>query len=54
MDLTPVDFGERSCFRLLLDRLSRIEDGRDPHRVAYPLAEIMLLAVRHDCGLRRL
>ena len=26
---------------------SRIEDGRDPHRVAYPLAEIMLLSV---CG----
>ena len=47
MDAGPVEFGERSRLRLLLDRLSRIEDGRDPHRVAYPLAEIMLLSV---CG----
>jgi len=47
MDLSPVDFGERSRLRLLLDRLSLIEDQRAPHRVAYPLAEILLLAV---CG----
>jgi predicted transposase YbfD/YdcC len=47
MDLSPVDFGERSRLRLLLDHLSVIKDGRAPHRVAYPLAEIMLLAV---CG----
>jgi predicted transposase YbfD/YdcC len=47
MDTSLADFGERSRLRLLLDRLSLIEDARDPHRVAYPLAEIMLLAV---CG----
>ena len=47
MDGDLVEFGERSRLRLLLDRLSEIDDGRDPHRVAYPLAEIMLLAV---CG----
>ena len=47
MDLSSVGFGERSRLRLLLDRLSVIEDGRAPHRVAYPLAEILLLSV---CG----
>jgi predicted transposase YbfD/YdcC len=47
MDLSPSDFGERSRLRVLLDRLSTIEDEREPHRVAYPLAEILLLAV---CG----
>jgi predicted transposase YbfD/YdcC len=47
MDESISDFGERSRLRLLLDRLSLIEDARDAHRVAYPLAEIMLLAV---CG----
>jgi len=47
MDVSPEDFGGRSRLRLLLDRLSRIEDARDPHRVAYPLSEIMLLSV---CG----
>lgn len=47
MDAYPVEFGERSRLRLLLDRLSEIEDVRDSHRVAYPLAEIMLLSV---CG----
>jgi len=47
MDVTPDDFGERSRLLLLLDRLSLIKDGLDAHRVAYPLAEIMLLAV---CG----
>lgn len=47
MDLSPPDFGERSRLRVLLGRLSVIEDDREPHRVAYPLAEILLLAV---CG----
>jgi predicted transposase YbfD/YdcC len=46
MDETISDFGERSRLRLL-DCLSLIEDARDAHRVAYPLAEIMLLSV---CG----
>ena len=47
MDLSPVEFVERSRLRVLLDHLSVIEDVREPHRVAYPLSEIMLLAV---CG----
>lgn len=47
MDLSPPEFGERSRLRVLLDHLSLIEDGRDAHRVAYPLAELLLLAV---CG----
>lgn len=47
MDASAAEFGERSRLRLLLDGLSLIEDGRAPHRVAYPLSEIMLLAV---CG----
>jgi predicted transposase YbfD/YdcC len=47
MDETISEFGDRSRLRLLLDRLSLIEDWRDAHRVAYPLAEIMLLSV---CG----
>ena len=47
MDMSLVEFGQRSRLRLLLDHLSVIEDVRAPHRVAYPLAEIMLLAV---CG----
>lgn len=47
MDFSPPPLGERSRLRVLLDHLSLIEDGREPHRVAYPLAEILLLAV---CG----
>jgi predicted transposase YbfD/YdcC len=47
MDLSPSGFGERSRLRVLLDHFSVIEDEREPHRVAYPLAEILLLAV---CG----
>ena len=47
MDLSPAEFGERSRLRLLLDHLSLIEDPREPHRVAFPLQEILLLAV---CG----
>jgi predicted transposase YbfD/YdcC len=47
MDLSPCDFGERSRLRALLDHFSIIGDEREPHRVAYPLAELLLLAV---CG----
>ena len=47
MDLSPPEFGERSRLRVLLEHLSVIEDRREAHRVAYPLAEILLLAV---CG----
>ena len=47
MDLSPPQFGERSRLRVLLDHLSVIEDGREAHRVAYRLDELLLLAV---CG----
>ena len=47
MDLSPLEFGRRSRLGALLDHLSVIEDDREPHRVAYPLAEVLLLAV---CG----
>lgn len=47
MDLSTPEFGERSRLRVLLDHLSVIEDGGEAHRVAYPLAELLLLAV---CG----
>jgi predicted transposase YbfD/YdcC len=33
----------RSRLRLLLEEFSRIDDDREPHRVAYPLAEVLLL-----------
>jgi hypothetical protein len=45
VDLSPSDFRERSRLWVLLDHFSMIEDEREPHRVAYPLAEILLLAV---------
>lgn len=47
MDLGPAEFGERSRLSVLLEHLSVIEDARAPHRVAYPLAEMLLLSV---CG----
>lgn len=47
MDLSPSDFGERSRLRALLDHFSIIRDARAPHRVVYPLGELLLLAV---CG----
>lgn len=47
MDLSSPELGEGSRLRALLDPFSIIEDGRQPHRVAYPLQEILLLAV---CG----
>jgi predicted transposase YbfD/YdcC len=47
MDLSPSDFGERSRLRVLLKHFSAIKDVREPHRVAYPLAELLLLVV---CG----
>lgn len=40
-------FGEKSRLKALLDHFSRIDDPREPWRVAYPLPEILLLAV---CG----
>jgi predicted transposase YbfD/YdcC len=47
MDVSPSEWGERSRLRVLLDRLSVIEDDREAHRVAYPLQELLLLSV---CG----
>src|SRR5882757_2518727 len=47
MDLSQAGFGEKSRLRVLLDHFSVIEDTRQPHRVAYPLAELLLLTV---CG----
>ena len=47
MDFSPSDLGSPSRLRLLLDHFSRIEDAREPHRVAFPMAELLLLAV---CG----
>ncbi|RJT19290.1 ISAs1 family transposase [Mesorhizobium waimense] len=40
-------FGEKSRLGVLLGHFSAIEDPRPSHRVAYPLAEVLLLAV---CG----
>src|SRR3984957_8217097 len=47
MDFGLEGFGERAPLCRLLDHFSRIEDARPSHRVAYPLAEVLLLAV---CG----
>ena len=47
MSLIEAGFGEKSRLKALLDHFSVIEDPRDPWRVAYPLPEILLLAV---CG----
>lgn len=41
------DTGEKPRLRLLLDHFARIEDEREPWRVAHPLAEVLLLVV---CG----
>src|SRR5260370_25722052 len=47
MDLPLAEYGEKARLRLLLDSFSVIKDARQPHRVAYPLAELLFLAV---CG----
>lgn len=47
MDLPLFGFGEKSRLRLLLEHFSVIKDARPAHRVAYPMAELLLLAV---CG----
>jgi hypothetical protein len=39
-------FGETSRLQALLDHFSVVEDPRDPWRVARPLTEVLLLAVR--------
>jgi hypothetical protein len=40
--------GSPSRLRLLLDHFSLIKDAREPHRVAFPMAELLLVAV---CGM---
>lgn len=47
MDMPSSDLGPPSRLRALLDHFSLIEDAREPHRVAFPMAELLLLAV---CG----
>jgi len=34
-----------SSRRTLLEHLSEIPDNREPHRIAYPLAEVLMLVV---------
>jgi predicted transposase YbfD/YdcC len=45
--MTPQAFGEKSRLGSLLEHFSRIEDPREPWRVAHPLPEVLLLVV---CG----
>ncbi len=47
MSFAHVEFGEKSRLRALLDHFGRIDDPRDPRRVAHPLVEVLLLIV---CG----
>lgn len=47
MDGLEAGFGEKSRLKVLLEHFSRIEDDRPSYRVAYPLPEVLLLAV---CG----
>ena len=47
LDILASGFGEKSRLGALLDHFSRIEDKREPHRIAYPLSEVLLLVV---CG----
>lgn len=47
MDFHLPEVGAPSRLRALLDHFALIEDPRTPHRVVYPLMELMLLAV---CG----
>jgi|SRR5579859_665740 len=47
VDGLDAGFGEKSRLRGLLDHFSAIEDPRPSHKVAYPLSEVLLLAV---CG----
>jgi hypothetical protein len=47
MDLRRPDLGPASRLRALLEHFALIKDPRQPRRVAYPLPELLLLAV---CG----
>jgi predicted transposase YbfD/YdcC len=47
VDEWEAGFGEKSRLKALLDHFSAIKDPRPSHKVAYPLSEVLLLAV---CG----
>ncbi len=47
MELQVSEFGEKSRLRALLDHFGKIEDPREPWRVAHPLPEVLFLVV---CG----
>jgi hypothetical protein len=47
MSLTISTSGEKSRLRALLEHFARIDDPREPWRVAHPLPEVLLLVV---CG----
>lgn len=47
MSFAQADLGGKSRLRALLDHFGRIDDPRDPRRVAHPLAEVLLVVV---CG----
>jgi len=47
MTVVQAEFGQKSRLRALLDHFGRIEDPRDPRRLAHSLAEALLLVV---CG----
>lgn len=46
-NLAVPELGEKSRLRALLEHFAAIEDPREPHRVAHPLPEVLLLVV---CG----
>lgn len=48
MSLAFAVLSTKSRLKSLLDHFSRIDDPREPWRVAHPLAEVLLLAV---CGM---
>jgi hypothetical protein len=47
VSFAQADLGGESRLRALGDHFGRIDDPRDPRRVAHPLAEVQLLVV---CG----
>ncbi len=49
MELQVSESGEKSRLRALLDHFGKIEDPREPWRVAHPLPEVLLLVVWNGC-----
>ncbi|MGZ2402981.1 hypothetical protein ACVIKO_000241 [Rhizobium ruizarguesonis] len=55
MDFEITEDFAKSRLKSLLDHLGRIEDVREPWRVAYPLRDVLFLVVcGNDLRLRRL